>query len=181
MEFSTAFIVAQIVGLICAGITAASVQMKRRRDIILLIMISGAAYSVAAWLMGAYSGMVMNATGVFLALIAYIYSRRNKPTPKPVLVIYEIVVIVVWSFLYNGWVDVLTLAAQTLFLFEMMVRKENVLRVFVMMNTACWLVYNAIFQLYTPIIGNVVLLGSDTVALIRYHKHKRRSRQHGKT
>jgi hypothetical protein len=181
MEITTTFIIAQIVGLICAGITAASVQMKHRRDIILLVVASGAAYSIAAWLMGAYSGMVMNAVGVLLAMVTYIYVRRNKPIPKLWFVGYEIIMIIVWLFLYSSWYDILPLVAQTLFCFEMMSRKENNLRLFMMFNTTCWLVYNALLQLYTPIIGNVILLGSDTIALIRFRKSRRKGRKYVKT
>jgi hypothetical protein len=110
----------------------------------------------------------MAAFGTSIALVAYLFDRRDKLIPRWLLGLYAAGLVAIAVWLYQDWRDLLVLAAQLAFVVEMSVKKEQSLRIWALVNVAFWIVYNLLIGALTPIIGNVFLVASTVLALIRY-------------
>jgi hypothetical protein len=178
MEITLEFIAAQIFGLLTLTFSVVSVQMKKRTNILLLFAIAGAFAAVAYWFLGAYNGLALDAIGVVATIFGLVLARKNKMLPKWSLVAFAILSIAIWAIFYTSPIDLAVLVAQIIYFGALAFKKPNLVRVMMMLNMLCWLVYNASVGAYANVANNLFFLGSDAIALWRYRGGKRKN---GKT
>jgi hypothetical protein len=168
MEITFVNIIAQILGAVQAATAVASVQFKARSRIVLMMALSGAFLCFVLALLGSYGSLVMAAFGTSVALVAYLFDRHGKSIPCWLLGLYMVGLVAIAAWLYQDWRDLLVLAAQLAFVMEMAVKKEQSLRCWVLVNMTFWIIYNLLIGAFTPIIGNVFLVASTVIAMVRY-------------
>ena len=167
------FITSQIVSAAQVICNALSVQLKRRSQIILLMVVGGVLLCVVQWLLGRYAGLVLAGIGTLISVAAYFLSLRNKVMSKWAIGIVAALLVAVCIYFWQDWFDILVLCSQLAFLIEMSAKTEQGLRSFALINLLFWIIYNALTGGYILIIGNIIMIVSTVIALIRYRKVKR--------
>lgn len=167
-----AFITAQILGILQTICGTLSVQFKKRQQIILFMIIGGVLILAVQLLLARYLASVLIIICTVFSLVAYLYGQKNKKIPKWLAGAFAIGIVVASIVMWQDWFDIFALAAQLAFIVQMMMKKEQNLRVMVVVNVSCWIAYNLSVGAYTSIIGNLIMITSTIIALIRYRKVK---------
>jgi len=180
MEITLYFIIAQIFGSLTLSFSVISVQMKKRANILTMFAIAGSFASVAYFLLEAHSGLVLNTIGVVATIFGAVLARKDKMLPKWSLAVFAVLTIGIWAMFYESLIDISVLLAQVVYFGALAFKNPNLVRVMMMSNMICWLVYNAFVGAYANVANNVFFIISDTIALVRYRGKKKSGRTKSK-
>ena len=159
-------IIAQIAGIVGAGLSIVSYQSKNNKGMFLMKGISGLMFAVNFFLLGSYTGAVLNVINfVRSACVASKRSKYDKLLFWGVNALYVLAGILT----YGGWLSILVTAAQLVGTYAMWDRngkKLRILQFFVV--SPCWLIHNIVAFSIGGIITEAVNLGSVVVSVLRF-------------
>jgi len=172
MEITTAFILAQIFGLLASAAYIASVQFKKKSHILLLMLSNSLLGIVSFALLEAWAGTIIYVVGTFVATTIYLLEKHDKKVSWPIIVAFVVAEIVPWTIGYQDWYDILPLAGTLLWIVSMLQRDENRLRWFIIISSVLWVIYEVITNAYVMVLTDGFAVASAVIAIIRFRKGK---------
>jgi hypothetical protein len=166
-------IAAQAVGFVAMALLVSSFQMKTRRGILKVQLVSECFWVLHYFLLGAYTGMALN---VVAAARCYVYGQREtkKWADKNfVPVVFFIFAVFTCAFTWSGPVSLLPTASICLNSFVLWSKKPRFIRFFSAPGCACWLVFNYLSGSYAGVLTEILDLVSIAAAILRYDVLKR--------
>ena len=159
---------AHILGILAVVTFLLSFQLKTRKNIIIVNLTSRLLYILQYLLLGAFEGAVLDFMGFVLSLVA-------KYKEKEVISKHFVVIMVVanLSLLMVGFAlyeNIFSLFAILGIIFEVMalwLTKEKNIRILSFFAAPFWLVYNLANTAYGSVIGNVLVMISIGIAMLR--------------
>ena len=169
-------IIAQISGLIAVATFLLSYQPKKRKNIILLNLISRCFYILQYVLLGAFSGAVFDILGAVSSVFA---GKKHldfiKKHTKSIVIIINICILavgVILAFLNKSFLDLFALAGVLLEINALWLTREKAIRWVSLFAAPFWFVYNFLSFAYGSAIGNILVIISIITAMIRYNNLK---------
>lgn len=163
----------QVFGILAVITFLASYQQKKRRNIIVLNVISRVLYILQYCLLGAFSGAVLDILGAISSVIA---EKKNAPAikahKKAVLISINAVIVVVGLLLYENVFSLLPIAGVLLHTSAFWLDDEKKIRIVSLLGSPFWFVYNFVSRAYGSAVGDILTMVSIIVAMIRYRKEK---------
>ena len=172
MEFSTAFILAQISGLLATVAQVIGVQFKKKTHILIFVIINSIFFTISFWLLGAYSGAVVCALGVLISVAIYFIERSGRRVNLPIVLVFFVIELAAIILTYSTPWDILPGAASIFWLISILQSNENNLRFLLIISHVCWAVYGVINMAYTSVLDDFFTITSSAIAMIRYRKVK---------
>ena len=170
-------IIPQIIGLLAVATFLLSYQMKKRRNIIIVNVISRLLYIVQYVLLGAFSGAILDSVGIIASVIA---EKKNTPFIKKhttvIVVTCGLVVLsagLAIAFVNRSVLDLLPIIGVFLHTGAFWLTDERIIRRVSLAGSPFWLVYNFLSHAYGSAVGDVLTMVSIITAMIKYKDFKR--------
>ena len=170
-------IIPQIIGLLAVAMFLLSYQMKERRNIIIVNVVSRLLYIVQYLLLGAFSGAILDSVGIIASVLA---EKKSTPFIKKhttvIIVICGTVVLTVGlaiAFMNRSLLDILPIIGVFLHTGAFWLTEERIIRRVSLAGSPFWFVYNFLSHAYGSAIGDVLTMVSIITAMIKYRKRRR--------
>lgn len=148
-----------------------SIQLKKKKDILFLQLVSNAFYTISYSLLGAFSAVFIDIISAIRCLI-FAYFDGKKKTPVIYLVILILLSCSVGIFVVKETFDVLPIIISIIYIITTWQDKKIIIELGFIIAAILWLIYNIYVKNYTPMIGNIFEIISGIVAIIRFQKKK---------
>ena len=162
-------ILPQIIGIFAVASFLLSYQMKERRNIILLNVISRVLYILQYLLLGAFSGAVLDVLGALSSLIA---AKKEHPFLKKhlkaALITVDTVIVIAGLLLYENVYSLLPIVGVLLHTSAFWISDERIIRRVSLLGSPFWFVYNFVSRAYGSALGDLLTMGSIAIAMIKY-------------
>lgn len=181
-------IIIQAIGFIAIGCNLIAVQFNKYSKIILLKTIGSALFVLQYFLLGAYTGMVMDSIGIIRNIIFSRNIRKGKSNKLAVIifsiltvVLGSITIITTWDIASIKWttnarlatilmviVSIISIIAKLLTTIAYSIKVPHTIRMINLPSCSCWLVYNFIVFSLAGILNEIMTLISIIIAEIRF-------------
>ena len=162
-------VLANIFGLCAVACFVTSYQMKTRRFIIALGAISRILYMAQYILLGAFDGALLDMVAFVISLIC---SQTEKGFVKKHFVltfIFSNILIVGAGLLtYRNIFSLFPVLGVMFELLALWMKKEKHIRLLSFLGAPFWMAFNIKNGAYGSVVGNVIMLVSLTLAILRY-------------
>lgn len=143
-------------------------QLKTRRNIILINITSRLLYILQYLLLGALEGAVLDFMGLLLSFFAQ--KKESKFITGHFKVIMSVIIfclILMGVFLYKDVFSIFAILGVSFEVLALWLTKEKNIRLLSLAAAPCWLIYNFASGAYSSVVGNVLVIVSIGIALVR--------------
>lgn len=167
-------VIAQIIGLLAVTAFLLSYQQKKRRNIIFVNVISRCLYILQYFLLGAFSGAVLDVLGAIASFLA-----GKKQTPFIQKHLKTVIASVMLTMLAAGitialvnksFLDLFSLIGVLLHTGAFWLNREKTIRWISLFGSPFWFIYNFFSRAYGSALGDLLTVTSIIVAMVRYQK-----------
>lgn len=165
-------IIPQAVGLIAVATFLLSYQQKKRKNIIILNILSRCLYIVQYLLLGAFSGAILDILGALSSVIAaQKHTSFIKQHTKAVLISLDICIVLVGgiiAFINGSFLDLLPVVGVLFHTSAFWISSEKIIRRVSLLGSPFWFVYNILSRAYGSAIGDILTMISILIAMFKY-------------
>ena len=166
------FVLSQIVGLLAVATFLLSYQQKKRKNIILMNVISRCLYILQYLLLGAFAGAVLDVLGALSSVIAgkkhTAFVRKHQKAILTLLTLSMVAAGVTLSILNGRFLDLFSLAGVLLHTSAFWLDREKIIRRVSLLGSPFWFVYNVCNRAYGSAVGDILTMCSIVIAMIRH-------------
>ncbi len=166
------FVVAQIFGILGIIASVLSMQFKKRKHILIVLLLLNLFSALNFVFLGSLSSAYVCFFAIIEMIINYIFEKNNKDVSKSVICIYIIINIILGMISYKTLIDILPIACALLYCGTILTKKETNIRKLMLANQSTWLVFDIVVKAYTFSISNILTIISTLIAMKRYDYKK---------
>ena len=165
------FIIAQIIGIIGAGLAMIAAQMKEKNKYLLFYAMSYGFFVINMILLKAYSGAI---NCVILTILTLISTRfEEKKFPTGLAIIFGIVILIGNVITYKDVFSLLPAIASYIYLFILLSKSMKMIRKSTVCLRLLWAIYDFIVKAYTTFALDIFSLISSLIAIYRLDIRKK--------
>ena len=161
--------IAFVVGIIAVILYLLGYLQKERKNIIFLNASSRFLYILQYILLSAFEGAVLDIAGIISSVLAQ--KKEQKFIRKNVKMFFigvNIIIIAMGLTLYKNLYSLLPIIGVLLHTSAFWIDDEKTIRRVSLLGCPFWLVYNFVSGAYGSCIGDVLSIGSLSIAMVRY-------------
>ena len=175
-------IIAQIVGICGMLLSVLSFQQKGKARILTFQLLGSALFVVNFFMLGAFSGAILNIVAIVRALIFIYEDKIHGDHPAwtiGLIAVYVLSFVSVFTIFgkeptaLNLILEVLPVLAMTVTTLAFRYKEDKILRRVTFISSPLWLTYNTIFFSLGGIIGETLNIGSALVGTLRLDRKKK--------
>jgi hypothetical protein len=167
------FVLAQVLGAIGSLAFLVGVQLKNKQSILLFLIANTLIWSLAMFLVGAWSGLISNSITLLPALYAHhVNSQRGAKAKSSYVLAMWLVLFGCWLVAASQFVDIFPLIGSSIYMFSLFQKKPSTVRKMLVFNQLAWLVYDLTQMLYSGAFFAGCIIISTVIALYRYRRDK---------
>lgn len=190
----------QLLGFVAIFVNIISVQFNSYKKIILLKTVGSFLFATQYFLLGAFSGMVMDIIGTIRNIVFTSVVQKNKST-KPYIILFSIItfvlgvstIILTWDKSIEAvskWTDnigfatglavfisILSIIAKLLSTVAYGINNPHKIRMLNLPTSMCWVVYNAVVVSLAGVFNEILVISSIIIAEIRFKKDRKIEKQ----
>ena len=167
------FLIVQLIGVIASITLMISYHQKEKGQILLVQIISLAAFTVHYYFLDGLTGAVCNAICLILFVIIYIHDKKTDGKNKGILIAIMIpALIFIAIFTWKNIFSILPIFASVIALIGFLLDDENTIRIIGTLCAISWLIYSIIYQSYSVIFFQTITIISTIIAIIKNRKYK---------
>ncbi len=165
---------AHILGVLAVVTFLLSFQFKTRRNIIVVNLVSRALYILQYILLGAFEGAVLDFMGFLLSFFAR-HKEKDfvKKHFKIIIIGVNILLLAIGFAMYENIFSLFAIGGIICEITALWLTKEKNIRILSLFAAPCWLIYNLMNGAYSSVLGNVLVMASIVVAMIRLDFNKK--------
>lgn len=145
---------------------------KNMRLILLLVFFANAFVGASYLLTGAFNGAATCCVGAVQTIINYFFERKEKAVPKWLIVIYALVFTAVNIAVFKHVTDIIALLAAIMFVMGISVKNGKMYRLWTMINTALWILYDFVTLSFGPLSTHVIQFATIIFGMIMHDRKK---------
>ena len=162
------FILAQLLSFAAMLINIVAVQLKTKKQILLTIVVSNALFVISYILLGAYIGAITCTITAIEIIINTLFEDKGKKTPKPLIIMYIAIFIVIGITSYGKVIDILPIIASLIFVLTLIQNKEKYVRLLILGNLISWMTYDIFVGAYSAAASDIFVISSTLIGIYRY-------------
>lgn len=166
------FIVAQLFGILVIVANVLSMQMKNKKQIILMFILANLFSAINFMLLQSYSGAIICFFAILQTFINKIFEKKEQQVSKLVILIYIIISIILGTITFNTIIDILPIICSILYTITIIQDKEKNIRRISLINIILWIIYDVVCQAYTAAISDLLMTISTLVGMYRFDYKK---------
>lgn len=167
------FVIAQFFGVLGIIFSVTSMQMKTKKNIMILLICLNLSSALNFVFLDSLSGSFVCFFAVIETLINYMFDSKNKKIPIYIIGLYIIINIILGLWGFKRLKDVLPIIGATLYCLSISVKKESTLRKITFVYTTIWLIYDLSSKAYMFSICSMLTLVSIIIAIYRFDLKKK--------
>ena len=169
------YYIAQAVGFVGMTLAFISFQQNKRERITFLQMLASIVWTVHFGLLGAWSGMAMNAIGIARG---FVFSKKGTPWASGAYwpYLFSALSVVCCLFTWEGWTSLLPSVAMVVSAFGLWADNPKTVRRLNLPASWMWLAYNLINQSWAGLATECFNTASILIAMFRYDRKKKSPR-----
>ena len=171
-EMTPMFIFSQLLSIIGVIITFISYQLRTQKQIIIALTVATSVFIVHYFLIGAYSGAMLNIVCVIRNIIYNLKTNVKPLAHKSVPYILAAAIALVGALSWTGYESLLVIIALAVNTVFMSIDNPQLLRKSLILTCSMILIYNVIVFSVGGIINESIAIISAIVGLARYRKSK---------
>lgn len=166
-------IVIQMIGIAAMLGSVLSFQCNKHKSIMILQIIATALFGIQYYLLGAFTGMALDAVGIVRDIVFY---HKDKKWARSVwwTVLFAAAMVAVGIVTYQGYVSLLMIAAMALNTVSFSLTKPKLVRSTILISSPLLLVYNILTGSWGGVINEAFSEVSSIVGLLRYDMKKKK-------
>ena len=166
------FYVAQAFGIIGLILSVLSMQMKTKRNIMIMLLLLNLASALNFLFLDSITGSLICFLAVFETFINYLYDSKDKRVPVYIIAFYIFVNLILGLISFKGLIDIIPIVCALLFIATVCTKSESKIRKLMFGNQLLWLGYDIKAKAYMFAITNILTLISIVVAFFRFDYKK---------
>lgn len=164
------FIVAQFFGILVIIANVLSMQMKNKKQIILMFVLGNLFSAINFILLQSYSGAVICFFAIIQTCINKIFENKQQQVPKIIIGIYIVISIILGVITFNNIIDILPIICSVLYTLTIIQEKEKNIRRISLVNIILWMIYDIVCQAYTATISDLLMTISTIIGMYRFDR-----------
>lgn len=161
------FIIAQFFGILVLITNILAMQMKNKKQIILLFILANLFSAINFVLLGSYTGTIICIFAIIQTLINKIFENKKQQVPKMMLLLYIFISIVLGLITLNSLVDILPIICSILYTITIVQDKEKNIRKISLINIILWIIYDIVCLAYTAALSDLLTTISTLIGMYR--------------
>lgn len=189
----------QFLGYVAIACNLISVQFNKYGKIILFKTLGSLLFALQYFLLGAYTGMVMDLIGSARNII-FGLNVKNKRSNKPFVIIFSaltlvlgvLTIVMTWDVSKIIWtsdvqiattlmviVSIISIVAKLLTTVAYSFNNPHLIRMINLPSCSCWIVYNLVVFSTAGVVNEIMSISSIVIAELRFRKpNKRKIKMH---
>ena len=159
------FIIAQIIGVIGAGLAMLAAQMREKKKYLIFYAISYGFFVINMILLKAYSGAINCVILTILTIISTKYEKKKFPIWLAIL--FGIIILIGDIITYNSIFSLLPAVASYIYLFILLSKNMKMVRKSTVVLRLLWAIYDFIVKAYTTFALDIFSFISSLIAIYR--------------
>ena len=161
-------VIAHILGVLAVVTFLLSFQLKTRRNILIVNLTSRLLYILQYIFLGAFEGAVLDFMGFLLSFVAQ-YKEKEfiSKNLKVIMIAVNALLIVAGLALYENVFSIFAIFGIVFEVSALWLTKEKNIRILSLIAAPFWLVYNLTNAAYGSVVGNVLVMFSIGIAMLR--------------
>ena len=143
-------------------------QMKNKKQIILMFILANLFSAINFILLQSYSGTIICLFAIIQTFINKIFENKEKQVPKIVIGIYIVISIILGAITFNSFIDILPIICSILYTITIIQNKEKNIRRISLVNIVLWIIYDIMYQAYNVAISDFLMTVSTIVGMYRF-------------
>lgn len=161
------FYIAQFIGLLTTVCSVVAVQFKSIRNILIGEIFANLLVALNYALLGGLSGAGVCILATAQTIWIYFYNKKKKEFPLPINICFMLSYAAVSFLSFNGIPSILSCIAALLYAMSVTRSESGSYRIFMLLNSIVWIVYDIYTHAYTTILTHGFLVLSILIAMIR--------------
>ncbi len=172
LNMSVYDLIAQVLGI--GGLLASvfSFQSNTHKGIMRLQMIAGSFFTVNLFMLGAYTGALLNLVAVVRSIFLYHkekpWAKKNFKVALGVFCVVFMVIAVSGAALWEGAVALIPGVAMVINTFSFAASRPKIVRATILISSPFWLIYDFINHSVGGYVNETLVIISAIVGLLRY-------------
>ena len=167
------FVIAQIFGVLGIIFSVLSMQMKTKKNIMIVLLLLNLASALNFLFLDSISGSYVCFFAVAETFINYMFDAKDKKVPLYVIAFYVVVNIALGAYSYTQPLDIMPVICALIYCATVCTKKESNIRKEMFANQTLWLIYDLIVKAYMFSISNILTLISIIISMIRFGDFKK--------
>lgn len=165
-----AYYIAQILGVLVTIGVIVTLQMKKKKQMLIISVLVNAMTAANILLLDEFnSGVLVCAVAVLQLLISIFHEFKGTQPSKAEQIIFLVLYVTGGALGYHSPVDLLSSVAAVFYMLAVFQKKEQNIRIMLLINLSLWTVYHAILG-STAVFAQVAGIISSLIALYRFRK-----------
>lgn len=167
-------IIAQILsllGLICYVI---SLQKNNRKTILQLHVVAYILYATQYFLLNSLGAAFMDIAALSSSLLFYYDNKNKRETPLYMLMLFIILIGVTGIFTVKDLNSSIPIIMSIIFIYSIWQNDISLLRTVSLIKSCAYIVFNLVIGAYVGAAGNVIIIISSIIAIIRFDIKKKK-------
>lgn len=165
--------IAQGIGVIAMILAYFIYSARTRKTLITLKFISDVLWGAHYFMLGAYSGAVLNGINMGREVIFQLKTSKKWAQTPIWAVVFIVINLTSTIFSWQGWQSLLPAVGASIAVVGLWCAKPLTIRLFSLPSTTCWLIYAILSGTVSGIICNVIQLTAIFVGLRRDFKERK--------
>ena len=168
-------LMAQIIGFIGTVIIVFGMQQKNYGRIVFCKISNEFFSAVHYFLLGGYTGMVINLAS---CCTNGVYWYRNKKGKSTLFfqMIFGIMFVVLGALSWHGPISIFVVAAKLISSVSLGIKNPRMIRILNLVSNPCWLIYNIYMDSIPGILSDILVISSVVIAVVRLDILKKQDR-----
>ena len=171
-EFDLYTFIAQGIGVIAMILAYFIYSARTRKTLITLKFISDVLWGTHYFMLGAYSGGVLNVINMGREVIFQLKTSKKWAQTPIWAVVFIVINLTSTIFSWQGWQSLLPAVGASIAVVGLWCAKPLTIRLFSLPSTTCWLIYAILSGTVSGIICNIIQLTAIFVGLRRDFKER---------
>ncbi len=168
-----AYYIGQAVGILVAIGAVVNLQLKKKRQMFLLSIVVNLLSALNILLLGqSGSGVVIMVVAIVQLLLALWHDKKGTDAKLIEKILFFVLYVLGGALAYKTPIDLLSIVAAVCYMFAMFQKKEQNIRLFLLVNMSSWTVYFIIIK-STAVFAQIAGIISSLIAMYRYRKNKK--------
>lgn len=164
------YYIAQIIGIIVTAGAILALQLKNKKQMLVVSIINNVLSAVNILLLDQISsGVIINFVAVFQIIVALVHEKRGTEVSLAEKIIFLALYVFGGILGFEKGIDVLSVVAAVLYMLAMFQKKEQYIRLLLLGNMLTWTVYHLAIG-STAVFAQLAGICSSLIALYRYRK-----------
>lgn len=155
-----------VASVMATGLGLCEPFRKNMKNILVFNFLANLLASVSYLLVKSFNGAAIGLIASVQGLINYSFTAQGKKVPRWLILIHWISFLSVNLLMFAHWYDVFALVAATMFVLCVAQEKSKVYRMFSVVNSFVWIVYDILAKAYGNLFTHSVLMLAALVAIM---------------